>query len=157
MAWLVTRIRRRDDSLPRVCATLAGFMLAFFAVYLAGYFDLQTKQDLAYWAKGVATWLMEGPVIYLATLNNISDQRGVGMALLEAMKEFGREKRAALLRVIVTNDNLSALGFYQRRGFRIISVAPGAIDMIRSLMPNIPDMGANRIPIRDEIELEIAL
>jgi GNAT superfamily N-acetyltransferase len=106
---------------------------------------------------GVATWLMEGPVIYLATLNNISGQRGVGMALLEAMKEFGREKRAALLRVIVTNDNLNALGFYQRRGFRIIAVSPGAIDTIRSLMPNIPDIGANRIPIRDEIELEIAL
>jgi ribosomal protein S18 acetylase RimI-like enzyme len=106
---------------------------------------------------GVATWLLEGPVIYLATLNNISDQRGVGMALLDAMMELGREKGSALLRVIVTNDNLNALGFYQRRGFRIIAVAPGAIDMIRTLMPNIPTMGANRIPVRDEIELEIAL
>lgn len=106
---------------------------------------------------GVATWLLEGPVIYLATLNNISDQRGVGMALLDAMMDLGREKGSALLRVIVTNDNLNALGFYQRRGFRIITVAPGAIDMIRTLMPNIPTMGANRIPIRDEIELEIAL
>src|SRR5262249_9687006 len=96
---------------------------------------------------GVATWLIEGPVIYLATLNNISGERGVGVALLEAMKEFGRQKHAALLRVIVTNDNLNALGFYQRRGFRIIAVSPGAIDMIRTLMPNIPDIGANRIPI----------
>lgn len=106
---------------------------------------------------GVATWLLEGPVIYLATLNNICEQRGVGTALLDAMVRFGRDKGAALLRVIVTNDNLNALGFYQRRGFRIVAVYPGAIDTIRSLLPNVPVMGANRIPMRDEIELEMAL
>lgn len=106
---------------------------------------------------GVATWRLEGPVIYLATLNNITEQRGVGVALLEAVMKLGRRKGSALLRVIVTNDNLNALGFYQRRGFRIVAVYPGAIDTIRTLLPNIPTMGANRIPIRDEIELEIDL
>jgi hypothetical protein len=106
---------------------------------------------------GVATWRLEGPVIYLATLNNITEQRGVGVALLEATMKLGRQKGSALLRVIVTNDNLNALGFYQRRGFRIVAVHPGAIDTIRTLLPNIPTMGANRIPIRDEIELEIDL
>jgi len=106
---------------------------------------------------GVATWLLEGPVMYLATLNNITDQRGVGIALLDAMTALGREKGSALLRVIVTNDNLYALGFYQRRGFRIIAVYPGAIDTIRTMIPSIPIVGANRIAIRDEIELEVAL
>jgi GNAT superfamily N-acetyltransferase len=106
---------------------------------------------------GVATWRLEGPVIYLATLNNITEQRGVGVALLDAMMKLGREKGSALLRVIVTNDNLNALGFYQRRGFRIVAAHPGAIDTIRTLLPNIPTMGANRIPMRDEIELEIDL
>ena len=106
---------------------------------------------------GVATWRLEGPVIYLATLNNITEQRGVGVALLDAVIELGRDKGSALLRVLITNDNLNALGFYQRRGFRIVAVYPGAIDTIRTLIPSIPTMGANRIPIRDEIELEIAL
>ncbi|HKG00717.1 MAG TPA: GNAT family N-acetyltransferase [Xanthobacteraceae bacterium] len=106
---------------------------------------------------GVATWLLEGPVMYLATLNNITDQRGVGIALLDATMGLGREKGSALLRVIVTNDNLYALGFYQRRGFRIIAVYPGAIDTIRTMIPSIPIVGANRIAIRDEIELEVAL
>jgi ribosomal protein S18 acetylase RimI-like enzyme len=95
--------------------------------------------------------------MYLATLNNITDQRGVGIALLDAMTALGREKGSALLRVIVTNDNLYALGFYQRRGFRIIAVYPGAIDTIRTMIPSIPSVGANRIAIRDEIELEVAL
>ena len=106
---------------------------------------------------GVATWRLEGPVIYLVTLNNITEQRGVGVALLAAIVKLGREKGSGLLRVIVTNDNLNALGFYQRRGFRIVAVHPGAIDTIRALLPGIPTMGANRIPMRDEIELEIEL
>jgi GNAT superfamily N-acetyltransferase len=104
---------------------------------------------------GVATWRLEGPVIYLATLNNITEQRGVGGALLEATMKLGREKGCGLLRVIVTNDNLNALGFYQRRGFRIIGITPGAVDTIRTILPSIPTMGQNRIPMRDEIELEI--
>ena len=106
---------------------------------------------------GVATWRLEGPVFYLVTLNNITEQRGVGVALLDATRKLGRQKGSALLRVIVTNDNLNALGFYQRRGFRLIALHPGAIDTIRALLPSIPTMGANRIPIRDEIELEIDL
>jgi GNAT superfamily N-acetyltransferase len=103
---------------------------------------------------GVATWRMEGKVLYLLTLNNITDQRGVGVALLEAMIALGREREAALIRAIVTNDNLNALGFYQRRSFRIIAVHPGAVDTIRAMNPNVPTVGAYRIPIRDEIELE---
>jgi GNAT superfamily N-acetyltransferase len=106
---------------------------------------------------GVATWRVEGPVLYLVTLNNITEQRGVGVALLDAIVQLARQKGSGLLRVIVTNDNLNALGFYQRRGFRIIAVHPGAIDTIRGMLPGIPSMGANRIPIRDEIELEIDL
>jgi len=106
---------------------------------------------------GVATWRLEGPVLYLVTLNNITEQRGVGTVLLDAIMKLGREKGSALLRIIVTNDNLNALGFYQRRGFHIVAVYPGAIDTIRALLPNVPAIGANRIPMRDEIELEIVL
>jgi hypothetical protein len=79
------------------------------------------------------------------------------MALLDAIKKLGREKGSALMRVIVTNDNLNALGFYQRRGFRMVALHPGAIDMIRAMKPSIPLMGHNHIQIRDEIELETDL
>lgn len=106
---------------------------------------------------GVATWRLEGKVLYLVTLNNVLDLRGVGVTLLDAAKALGREKGAALMRCIVTNDNLNALGFYQRRGFRIVAVYPGAVDTLRSLKPSIPVLGAHRIPMRDEIELEIDL
>ena len=103
---------------------------------------------------GVATWRREGEALYLLTMNNITDQRGVGVALLDATMKLAREQGAPLIRVIVSNDNLGAFGFYQRRGFRIIAVYPGAIDTIRASFPHVPKMGHNRIPMRDEIELE---
>jgi hypothetical protein len=54
-AW--DRFRRRDTTMPRSAVTVAGFMLVFLAVYLCGYFDLQTKQALAFWIKGIGAWL----------------------------------------------------------------------------------------------------
>lgn len=56
--------------------------------------------------------------------------------------------------LITTNDNLNALGFYQKRGFRIKAVYPGAVDEARRIKPEIPLAASNGIPIRDEIELE---
>lgn len=56
VAFIGDRIRRRDALVHPAAITLAGFMLVFSAVYLAGYFDLQDKQALTYWLKGIGTW-----------------------------------------------------------------------------------------------------
>jgi hypothetical protein len=62
---------------------------------------------------------------------------------------------ADCLWLVTTNDNLDALRFYQRRGFRITEVRLGAVDEARrTLKPGIPAIGASGIPIRDEIVLE---
>jgi hypothetical protein len=59
---------------------------------------------------------------------------------------------------VTTNDNVDALRFYQRRGFRLRAVRPGAVDDARrTLKPEIPAVGEQGIPIRDEIELERAI
>jgi hypothetical protein len=42
-----------------------------------------------------------------------------------------------VLRVTTTSDNLNALRFYQRRGFRITEVRPGAVDESRLIKPSI--------------------
>jgi O-Antigen ligase len=56
VAFVVERARRRDQAVPAASVALAGFMLAFAAVYLAGYFDLRDKQAESYWAKGMGAW-----------------------------------------------------------------------------------------------------
>ena len=60
--------------------------------------------------------------------------------------------------LITTNDNLDALRFYQRRGFRITAIHAGAVDDSRArLKPEIPEAGDHGIPLRDELELELTL
>jgi GNAT superfamily N-acetyltransferase len=90
----------------------------------------------------------------LVTLDALAPRRGVGTALVDALRTYLRAEGVPLLRVTTTNDNLDALRFYQRRGFRIVAVRPGAVDAARRLKPSIPAVGAYGIPLSDEIELE---
>ena len=60
--------------------------------------------------------------------------------------------------VVTTNDNVLALGFYQRRGFGLVALRTGAVDKARrDLKPEIPELGQSGIPIHDEIELSLSL
>jgi GNAT superfamily N-acetyltransferase len=90
----------------------------------------------------------------LVTLDAITVNQGVGTALIEALASRLRAEGVTILRVTTTNDNLDALHFYQRRGFRITAVRTGAVDEARRLKPSIPAIGDYGIPIRDELELE---
>jgi hypothetical protein len=50
------------------------------------------------------------------------------------------------------------LRFYQRRGFRLAALLPGAVDDSRArLKPEIPTVGDHGIALRDELELEQAI
>jgi ribosomal protein S18 acetylase RimI-like enzyme len=85
------------------------------------------------------------------------EDRGVGSALLDAAVEAGRSAGSPELWLITTNDNLRALGFYQRRGWRLAALHPGAVDAARAIKPEIPQHAVNGIPIHDELELELRL
>jgi GNAT superfamily N-acetyltransferase len=90
----------------------------------------------------------------LMTLDAIRANQGVGTALIEALISKLQTEMVTVLRVTTTNDNLNALRFYQRRGFRITGVRPDAVDKSRLIKPSISLIGEYGIPIRDEIELE---
>jgi hypothetical protein len=64
-----------------------------------------------------------------------------------------KARAVSRLRLTTTNDNLDALRFYQRRGFRIMGVRQGAVDDARTLKPSIPAVGNYGIPLRDELDL----
>ena len=107
--------------------------------------------------QGVVTWRVEDGTLYMLTMNNVTDQRGVGVVLLDAMLNLGRKKGFPFMRALLTNDNWPAFRFYQKRGFRLVAVHPGVVDMMRQLKPSIPEKGVDGIPMRDELELEIVL
>jgi RimJ/RimL family protein N-acetyltransferase len=71
--------------------------------------------------------------------------------------ECAKEAGASRVWLITTNDNTDALRFYQKAGFRIVAVHQDAVALARRIKPEIPIMGENGIPIRDEIELELML
>jgi ribosomal protein S18 acetylase RimI-like enzyme len=107
---------------------------------------------------GVATYLAEGDVVELVTLNALREGRGAGGALVDALAAHARSTGAARLRVMTTNDNTRALRLYQRHGFRLADLRPGAVDVARAqLKPSIPETGEDGIPIRDEIDLVLEL
>lgn len=85
------------------------------------------------------------------------ERRGVGSALLEGIARLAREYQCQRLWLITTNDNVHALRFYQRRGLRLVALRPDSVAQARDLKPEIPAIGLEGIPIRDELELELAL
>jgi ribosomal protein S18 acetylase RimI-like enzyme len=106
---------------------------------------------------GVLTYRMEGNECEIITLNSQTDGSGIGTALLNAVKDAAISANCGRLWLIVTNDNTNALRFYQKRGFTLVALHPGALAESRKVKPEIPLLGMNGIPIRDEIELELLL
>jgi ribosomal protein S18 acetylase RimI-like enzyme len=106
---------------------------------------------------GLATWHAESNAIELVTINSLRPHCGIGSLLMEAVVADAAREGAKRLWLVTTNDNLDALRFYQRRGWRLSAVYPGSVVESRKIKPSIPEIGAYGIPIRDEIELEYPL
>ena len=102
---------------------------------------------------GLATYECNGEECEIVSLDALEQYIGIGTALVDAVAEIGRQAGATVLVVETTNDNLDALRFYQRRGFAIRAIRPGAIERSRQLKQDIPATGSFGIPIRDEIDL----
>ena len=107
---------------------------------------------------GLATYRIDGGDCEIVTLNSLAERQGVGSALIDAVKDAARQAGCRRLWLITTNDNVSALRFYQKRGFVLVAVHRGALEEARRrLKPEIPLVGLDGIPLRDEIELEMVL
>jgi ribosomal protein S18 acetylase RimI-like enzyme len=94
----------------------------------------------------------EAPIVEVVALNAFAPGRGVGTALLAALPAH-LGPGFTQLRLGTTNDNLDALRFYQRRGWRLAALRPGAVDQARALKPSIPLIGDHGLSVRDEIDL----
>ena len=106
---------------------------------------------------GLVTFRVERDECEVVTLNSLSEGTGTGSSLLNAVRDTAIKARCRRLWLITTNDNLSALRFYQKWGLRITAIYPNALERSRMLKPEIPLLGKEGIPIRDEIELEMIL
>jgi GNAT superfamily N-acetyltransferase len=122
----------------------AAYAFAECEIVIAGDFD-----GLA------AVCLRDRPIAELVAINAFQRWLGVGSALIEAI--VADLEGFKILRLATTNDNLDALRFYQRRGFHLAALRPGAVDAARALKPSIPLVGDYGIPLSDEIDLVLPL
>jgi len=103
---------------------------------------------------GLLTYEIDGDTLEVVTIDAFPPGAGTGTALLDAAVDVARSAGCRRVWLMTTNDNLGALRFYQRRGFRLDGLRPGALAASRALKPEIPETGAYGIPLRDELDLE---
>ena len=119
---------------------------------------IQNMEPLIAWHQGMragaATYRVEGAECELMSLNASVEGRGIGGALLTSVEDAARRAGSGRIWLITSNDNVDALRFYQRKGYRMTAVYPGAVDEARKQKPSIPLIGCCGIPVHDEIELE---
>jgi ribosomal protein S18 acetylase RimI-like enzyme len=106
---------------------------------------------------GLVTYEMEGDACEIVTIDAFVEGVGIGTALLEAVTETARSNGCSRVQLVTTNNNLTALAFYQKRGFRLVGLVPGAIEEARKVKPTISSVDPNGLPIRDELHLELLL
>jgi ribosomal protein S18 acetylase RimI-like enzyme len=106
---------------------------------------------------GLLTYHLEGTACEIVTLDSWSESQGVGTKLIEAVKLVACREGCHRLWLITTNDNTHALRFYQKRGFTLAAIRINALEQARKIKPEIPLVGEDGIPIRDELEMEMWL
>jgi ribosomal protein S18 acetylase RimI-like enzyme len=106
---------------------------------------------------GLVTYRIEEEACEIVTMNSLLEGRGIGSALVEAVIKVAVNASCKRIWLITTNDNLTALRFWQKRGFSLVAVHRNAIEESRRLKPEMPLKGEHGIPIKDEIELEMCL
>lgn len=106
---------------------------------------------------GLLTYRVDEGSCEVVTLDAFVSGRGIGSRLLEEVRSFARAQGCSRLWLITTNNNLDAIAFYQKRGLRMVAIHSDAVTEARKLKPSIPLVAENGIPIRDEVEFEIAL
>jgi GNAT superfamily N-acetyltransferase len=92
----------------------------------------------------------------ILALVSVREGSGAGTALLDWIRRAARAAGAGRLWLVTTNDNVRALGFYQRRGYDLVRLDRDAVTRARERKPGIP-LAEGGIPIRHELELELRL
>lgn len=93
----------------------------------------------------------------VVAISTTEPRRGVGAALMRHCFTDARAKRCRRVWLVTTNNNIAAIGFYQRVGMDLRSLHWQGVRASRELKPTIPERDAVGIPIDHEIEFELLL
>jgi len=105
----------------------------------------------------IAIWSMRGRMALLGAVDSLVPGSGAAARLIRFVASEARRLGASSLRAVTTNDNLRALGYYQKQGFRLTALFVGSVDAFRGRHPRFRPIGFDGIPVRDTLELEMEL
>ncbi|WP_420490303.1 GNAT family N-acetyltransferase [Neobacillus drentensis] len=120
---------------------------------LDGFAALNDNGDII----GLITTVISGDECEIISLDSIEENKGIGTRLIQQLERTAREQDCRRVKLVTTNDNLHALQFYQKRGYRLVHIYPNAVEEARRIKPEISLFAENGIPICDEILLEKSL
>ena len=103
---------------------------------------------------GLVTYVLHANSLEIISLDSIQEGKGIGSRLMAEVEQFAMEHAIPKIELITTNDNLQALKFYQKRGYRITHIIPNAVVEARKVKPTIPLIGNDGIPLLDELKLQ---
>lgn len=106
---------------------------------------------------GLITYREDGCSFEIMSLDSFKENQGIGSSLVSEVIHLVEKKGAKRLFLTTTNDNLHALGFYQKRGFALTALRLGAVNRARQEKPSIPLKSEDGIPVEHEIELDYLL
>ena len=101
---------------------------------------------------GALAYRLHGDALHIVALatDPMWQRSGVGGHLVAEAELLARRLGLSRLVVATTNDNLPALYFYQRRGYRLSALVVNSVS--EHTKQEVP--GFARIPVRDEVRLE---
>lgn len=101
---------------------------------------------------GLITYLIKDDKCEIITINSLNENQVVGTHLMKLVMNEAKQLKCKKIWLITTNDNINAICFYRKLGFCLDKVYPDALTASRKIKPEIPFIGANGIPMRDELE-----
>ena len=103
---------------------------------------------------GLLQYSMRDNHCEIVNLISLIHRQGIGRELLKTMEAFASQAGCHRLWLITTNNNKSAIAFYQAVGWRQVAVHQGAVRKSRKIKPQIPLYDEEGVAIEDEIEFE---
>lgn len=105
---------------------------------------------------GVATYAIRGDECEVVAIEAYQQRQGIATGLMDEIRTRAAAAGCRRLWLVTTNDNVPAIGFYQRWGMDLVALRRDAVTEARArLKPEIPETGFEDIPIRHELEFEI--
>ena len=109
------------------------------------------------WPVGLLTYDAARGECEVVAIISTEEGRGIGRALMDAVRDHAADAGYRRLWLISTNDNSRAFRFYQQWGMDLCAYYRHGVRRSRKVKPSLPERGADGIPLDHELEFELLL